>query len=333
MGDASLNSSTVVEAWVVGPMFGANVVLFVLCVGILFRQGQSQDNARFRYLFTVITIQIAIAAAHASTLFANIIYSFMHLGENPISEGQDILNNMESLRVATISLYIANDIIGSAILAWRCCVVWTEAWQVHLTLTVSAIATAVSGLGAIAKYASMQSPHFEWSRHQPVGHWLLAFWTLSIVTQVSATALVSWKIWSTIAWRIRRVDSFEWAVILIIVESGALYSATTVVALVLYAINFLNACSIVLGMLGQISVMIPYLIIVRVEAQRENSERQDQDINAAGLTNVPLNEIPVVLSRKFARGSARSESQVPSRMLPRMGTSFFDLKPIESAGE
>ena len=43
-------------------------------------------------------------------------------------------------------------------------------------------------------------------------------------------------------------------------------------------------------------VIIPYLIIVRVEAQRKNSERQDQDIAAGGLNTMPLNEIPVVVS-------------------------------------
>jgi hypothetical protein len=146
------------------------------------------------------------------------------------------------------------------------------------------------------------------------GALLVAFWVLSFVTQVGATSLIAWKIWAKISWRTNRTSSFEWGVLRTIVESGAIYSSTTLVALALYPHNP-NACDVVSSLLAQISVRaagrripvyytdatrcqaaIPFLIIVRVEAQRESSALRLESEMARGVSgNVPLNEIPVVV--------------------------------------
>jgi hypothetical protein len=111
---------------------------------------------------------------------------------------------------------------------------------------------SVSGIGSIATL-SILPPGFPGFFSSPLRPWLVTFWLSSIVTQIGATALISWKIWSAISWRARKRGSVEWAILRIFVESGALYSAGTVVVLVMYLLQT-AAGTIVAGMLGQLSV-------------------------------------------------------------------------------
>lgn len=92
--------------------------------------------------------------------------------------------------------------------------------------------------------------------------YLLASWSLSIATQVSATALIAYRIW-TYATRIpahvvpaderERMDYM--AVVWIVIESGAVYTASTIVLLVFFVLNT-QASNVIGKALGQISVRV-----------------------------------------------------------------------------
>ncbi|KAJ7076624.1 hypothetical protein B0H15DRAFT_790338, partial [Mycena belliarum] len=85
-----------------------------------------------------------------------------------------------------------------------------------------------------------------------LSRWILSLWSMSLVTQVSATLLIAYKIWSnTFHGTMRR--SGPSAVFWMVVESGAVYSITTVITMTLYVLKA-DSGAISGGALGQISV-------------------------------------------------------------------------------
>ncbi|KZV63320.1 hypothetical protein PENSPDRAFT_657401 [Peniophora sp. CONT] len=253
-----------VEGWVVGPLFGINVVLFVLVAKALLMRLESVSA---RWLLGVSTVQLVISTGHVGALLARTIRAFVFMDgaarEAYLSDERTPLHTTEQ------ALYTFNDIIAGGILTWRCFVVLNYDWRPCVLLVASCIGTAISGIGSIVRLTTLpsdQAMFFESS----LKAWLTAFWVQSVITQATATGLVAWKIWSTISWRAQAIGSREWHILLVFVESGALYSIGTILVLAFY-LQGSNIGTIVAGMLGQLSATAPYLIIVRSEARRAAS--------------------------------------------------------------
>ncbi len=85
-----------------------------------------------------------------------------------------------------------------------------------------------------------------------VHNWLIATWALSIATQLGATLLISYRFWKTIRWTTSKgLRTSRLSILWILVESGALYSITTVFLL---GFSDTNTGAIFAASLGQISV-------------------------------------------------------------------------------
>ena len=87
-----------------------------------------------------------------------------------------------------------------------------------------------------------------------VHNWLVATWVLSLATQLGATLLIGYKIWKSMRWNSQGVRASRFSSLWILVESGALYSITTVFLL---GFSWSNTGAIFAASLGQISVRVP----------------------------------------------------------------------------
>lgn len=90
------------------------------------------------------------------------------------------------------------------------------------------------------------------------GRWGLTSWSFSIFIQVSASLLLSWKIWSTNSIAstnssTHKLRNRSISVMWIVLESGAILATTTCVLLGLY-VGKRNSGEIVIAALGQIDV-------------------------------------------------------------------------------
>jgi hypothetical protein len=84
-----------------------------------------------------------------------------------------------------------------------------------------------------------------------VHNWRVATWALSLATEFGATLLISYRIWITIQWNPTGTQASRCAVLGTLVESGALYTATTILVL---GFSERNIGTIFAESLGQISV-------------------------------------------------------------------------------
>jgi hypothetical protein len=84
-----------------------------------------------------------------------------------------------------------------------------------------------------------------------VHNWLIATWCLSIATQFGATLMIGYRFWKSIKWNSGGIRESRLPVLWILVESGALYSVTTIFLL---GFSATNMGAIFAAALGQISV-------------------------------------------------------------------------------
>jgi hypothetical protein len=86
-------------------------------------------------------------------------------------------------------------------------------------------------------------------------NWLTASWCLSIATQFGATLLIGYRVWKSAQGTSKGIGTSRLAILWILVESGAIYSVTTILML---GFSRANIGGILVSALGQISVCTPY---------------------------------------------------------------------------
>ncbi|KAI0320389.1 hypothetical protein OF83DRAFT_1169332 [Amylostereum chailletii] len=283
MLDISIPASALIAGWVAGPLYGINVTLFALCLITFQKRGLKHNN---RILLVASIIQILLCTAHVVALLVQIFRGFVVLANNPQRSFLYIIDQSTPEHVTQELVYFTNSLICDGILIWRCYIVWNRSLRLCIPLGAMFTGTAICSYAAIGNLAQLRSDDPVFVSH--LGDWLLAMWSLSIAVQVSATLLIAWKIWRTVSWRGMGARRNQLSVFWIIIESGALYSFSTILVLAFYSAK--ANCGAILGsILGQLSATVPYLILVRVELNARSSQdiipimgRGNHDINAHG---------------------------------------------------
>ncbi|KAH9955923.1 hypothetical protein BC827DRAFT_823898 [Russula dissimulans] len=109
-------------------------------------------------------------------------------------------------------------------------------------------------------------------------NWLTASWCLSIATQFGATLLIGYRVWKSTQGTSKGIGASRLAIIWILIESGAIYSVTTILML---GFSRANIGAIIVTVLGQISALGPTLIIVRVGLRGSNSPSAFTPVNGS----------------------------------------------------
>ena len=112
--------------------------------------------------------------------------------------------------------------------------------------------TAVAGYIALANLAHLTLTGTVFLAR--VHDWLLTTWSLSIVTQFGATLLIGYRFWRSVQWSSEGTRASRLSILWILIESGAIYSLTTVFLL---GFSSTNTGALFAAGLGQISVRLP----------------------------------------------------------------------------
>ncbi|EKM60305.1 uncharacterized protein PHACADRAFT_189446 [Phanerochaete carnosa HHB-10118-sp] len=217
--DISSSMAFLVGTWVEGPLFGLNIAIYIAYIRILSKDITTQE----KLLIAVATFQIVVATAHFITTILDLIGGFI------------------THYIVSSFLFTTNYVIGDAILAWRCYIVWGQNQFIRtffLVIVTGAFIAGYANIGHIAALSKTQAVFV-------VYHWTVASFAISLGIQISATLLIVWKIWRTTSWASpasghRERLTFLW----IIIESGALLATATVAVLVMFVLH-MNAGAIV----------------------------------------------------------------------------------------
>ncbi|TFY69682.1 hypothetical protein EVJ58_g274 [Rhodofomes roseus] len=291
----SAAESKLVSIFVQSVLYGNYMTLFFTTTKALLRSRPSGDPLRRNMLF-VSFLMFGIATTHVATNFSRIIIAFINNADAPGGPAA-FFNEMSNFtQMFGSTLYVAQTLLGDAMALYRSWLVWERKLWVIAFPFVLLLGSTATGVGILYSFDKVD-PEASIFVIQ-LGHWITAFFSMTFATNAICTALVAYRIWAVnrtyIFFRYRDLRP----VMVLIVESGAWYSATLLVLLILYNVDswfqyvVLDAVSSIVGIVFSI-------IMLRIAMGVSNAEGETALIEPAGVAS------GVQLSRMSSRSERK----------------------------
>ncbi|PBL04408.1 hypothetical protein ARMGADRAFT_1070860 [Armillaria gallica] len=252
--------AALVGLWCATVLYGVNLILYFCCVHVLIRRRTSTSWV----LVGGATVQFIISTVHIAAGLRSMVEGFIWSNEVLGGSYHYWENMTRPVYILQEAATVTNCLIGDTILIWRLYVIWNKKISICLFPVTLVLAFGVCGYNSIYRlsHLSLSDVHTV----NDILNWLQATWSLSLATQILVTTLIATRIW----WVSRQVlarpsgkqSNPYMTVIWTVVESGAIYAFTATLMLAFFTQR--SQVSTVMGdALGQISAIVPSLIIVR----------------------------------------------------------------------
>jgi len=258
MGGISQDGAVLVAMIVETFFYGILTVLFGFTIRVLAFKPYAYINKRL--LLTSIAMYI-LATIHLVTDAYRIMDTFVNFRSKdggPIAY-INALGSPTYLLKSTV--YALQTLIGDSCIIYRCFIVWQRNIWVILLPLLLLVSCIVTGAGVLTNFSRI-SPNTEVFS---LTKWVATFFTMSLATNVICTVLISFRIWSVdrATGTCRQSESTLRPVLAVVVESGAIYSAS-LVALLATFLSHSWAQYIVIDAVTPIIGIVFTMIIVRI---------------------------------------------------------------------
>ncbi|KAI9573449.1 hypothetical protein HD554DRAFT_874696 [Boletus coccyginus] len=253
---------SMIGIWAETVLYGVNCSMYAMCMLILLRRGKI-PTLRW-VLVTMSTIHILLATAHVGASLQQLLDAFVYAPPDvpDYSTTYWLDNNTDTLTVLKNYLYVTLVFTQDLILIWRLYVVFVHDWKVIVFPIISVAASIGVGYSVTAMSANPNVGQYG----SVVPNLAISAWVLDITLNVSVTMAIAGRLW----WMGRMMASLtstrsnRYAFsIYVVIESGAIFTGTSVVSLVFYVLNN-PGVSIGVDITSQLATLTPLLIVVRV---------------------------------------------------------------------
>ncbi|KAJ6590068.1 hypothetical protein DFH09DRAFT_1359084 [Mycena vulgaris] len=265
MPDIPLDKASFVSLWLETLLYGAYGVLFGICVHILLysRRGPGKSInmpllCTAVAMFTMSTMHVCIGLIRGLTAF---------IDRKGIPDGALIYYEEIWLWISIFkqALYATNNIVADSLVIYRCYMVWGSKFKIIVIPLIMLLATTICAYAAVYNFSKIVPGEDVFATN--IAEWGTALFSLSLATNIIVTSLIAGRIyWLARVTRTvlgsKHSNKYQNAVV-IIVESGAIYSLSLMTLLILYC-SKTNAQYIVYDAQAQIMGIVPTMIIVRV---------------------------------------------------------------------
>ncbi|KAG2354428.1 hypothetical protein BDR07DRAFT_1306176, partial [Suillus spraguei] len=166
------------------------------------------------------------------------------------------------LELAKTILYVTQTVLADCVLVWRCYVLNHRSLFIAVPGLIVLCTNAVTGYIIVWSLSQANSSSTVFTTAHS---WITTFFTLTMITSVTCTSLIAWRIYRT-----RRFMSDGFAmylpILIVIVESGAIY-ATGVLSILLAYLSGSNGQYTVLDAVSPIMGIVFCLTILQVHFQ------------------------------------------------------------------
>lgn len=266
----SAAESKLVSIFVQSILYGAYASLFFNTSNLLLSTRHTLHR-RTDHMLIVSVVIFVVATMHIATNFSRIIFAFIVHANDPGGPAAffNKLSNFTQMFGST--LYVLQTLIGDALVLYRCYAVWERRLSIVALPILLLLASTATGIGILYAFDKVK-PEASIFVVQ-LGHWITAFFSTTFATNVICTALVAYRVWAINRKRISFRTHHLRSVMLLIVESGAAYSATLLALLILY-----NADSwfqyVVLDAVSPIVGIVFSIIMLRIATGVSSEEGQ-----------------------------------------------------------
>lgn len=169
------------------------------------------------------------------------------------------------------SIYFIQTLVGDAIVIYRAFLVWQNPYVVILPC-LGYCSVIVAGIHTCWSVAQLSGAAANAIFLQETGKWIITFYASTLSTNLLATLILAYKLWS-VHIDTTKVDGYRnrqspiYAVLVVVLECGALYSVSLIAMLATY-LSASNGVYIVMDMIGQIIPITFDIIIVRAALVR-----------------------------------------------------------------
>ncbi|CAL1707855.1 unnamed protein product [Somion occarium] len=225
------DESKLVSIFVQTLLYGVFSVLFVISIWVLRRKMAAKSGMSTVMFWTAITMWV-LATMHIGVNFTRIIKAFVIFKDEPGGPAAyfNQLSNFTNIFGSTI--YVAQTLIGDGFVLYRSAVVWNRKLWIIAFPCLLLLGSTVCGIGILYSFAKITT-HAEIFAAE-LKQWITSFFTLTLSTNVICTGLLAFKIWRVNKLSTRVGATNLMPVLLVVVESGAIYSATLITLLATY---------------------------------------------------------------------------------------------------
>ncbi|KAI0352622.1 hypothetical protein OH77DRAFT_770519 [Trametes cingulata] len=296
----SAAESKLVSIFVQSILYGTFVTLFVNTATALLWKRPAGQPLRSDML-GVLVLMFGIATIHVATNFSRIILAFIVHADAPGGPAAffNELSNFTQMFGST--LYVMQTLLGDAMVLYRCYLVWERRFIVVAFPCVLLLGSTATGIGILYAFDKVV-PEASIFVVQ-LGHWITAFFSMTFATNAICTALVAYRIWAInrahLSFRHRRLRP----VMVLIVESGAIYSATLLALLILYNVDSWFQY-VILDSVSPIVGIVFSVIMLRIATGMSNVEGE----TALALVEPSAVASGIQLSRMSSRGDRKDSA-------------------------
>ncbi|KAF9477272.1 hypothetical protein BDN70DRAFT_862090 [Pholiota conissans] len=256
-----LDAVTLVSVFVESTLYGLFIALFMASTVLIFRKAKSPRNSLNKPLLFASVSMFILGTTHVGVDLRRTMDAFLQSSDPLTFLGR--VN--EPIYVAKSTAYAIQTLVGDAFILYRVYLVWNGDRKVVFPILICFIASIGVGIGALQAFAraSPDAPVFI----SDLQNWIVSFFALTLTTNFTSTSesLIAFRIW----WVHRRTRGILGSrrtilpAMVVIIESGAIYSACLVILLSLY-LSGSFAQYIVLDAVTQVIGVVFSLVIVRV---------------------------------------------------------------------
>ncbi|KIM75047.1 hypothetical protein PILCRDRAFT_827604 [Piloderma croceum F 1598] len=240
--------------------FGIYTTLFWITLWILFTKSCTGSTSR-PLVLTVFCMYI-LAIVHVSIDVHRAVAAFVDDANTPAGS-MTVYGQLNSAsEVAKTAIYAVQTILADSFCVWRCYIVWRKSWVIIILPVFMVLGTAVatSGVCWVLSHAKPGELVFE----SVLVPWITSSFVMTLVTNIICTAMIAFRIWqSQQRFKEARATSRLFPVMVMIIESGAIYSSALISVIATYATGN-NAQYIIVDFVPSLIGIVFAMIIVRV---------------------------------------------------------------------
>ncbi|KAJ7118899.1 hypothetical protein C8R44DRAFT_185674 [Mycena epipterygia] len=268
-----LDKTFLVATWLESLVYGCFLVVFILGVYVrtTFTKGQNTHN---RIMFGVSIVMFGIATMHVAMNCFRLIRGYV---EFRLAPGGPVgyLGTLGTWdHIFKDTLYATQSIIGDAVAVYRCWILWGGDYRFIIFPSMLLILSTVSGYMVCGLYSTVDPTATVFDPR--LTNWITIFYSVAVAQNIITTGLMSLRLWQVEkkSSRYRLGGGNFLPVLLILVESAALYLFVEILLLALYAVNY-NAQYILLEIVTPIVGITFSAITIRITMRsQEKSANQ-----------------------------------------------------------
>ncbi|KAI0086915.1 hypothetical protein BDY19DRAFT_1058451 [Irpex rosettiformis] len=242
-------------------LYGFSIFMYIITFWIL-RRNDHERYPKRGYMIVTILLLLCTTVGMITNI-VRICQGF--LNTNDLSGAVAYFNDpSKPTSVIRSCVFDAQSLLLDGVVIYRAWVVWGKDIRVVSLPLLAWCGLLASCIGINVALLTPSTKKLEGIFSPDIGQWITCMWSMTLITNVSATVLLAYKIWRTnrLATLWRANDQLSPA-LRVVIESGVIYSLSLVVALVTFAIHS-PGHSIVLDLISAIISIVYNMIIIRV---------------------------------------------------------------------